>query len=93
MHDKVTLKSDSKTASLTFISPSGNWDLRHALEMTYTPGDQWVASVDLNAGGVYEYNYVIINYETKEALEWQNGSNAVLAIIVDDTEVDVFDNW
>jgi len=45
------------------------------------------------AGGVYEYKYVIINYETKEALEWQNGSNAVLAIIVDDTEVEVFDNW
>jgi len=71
----------------------GNWDIRYALEMTYTPGDQWVASVDLAAGGVYEYKYVIINYETKEALEWQNGSNAVLAIIADDTEVEVFDNW
>lgn len=61
--------------------------------MSYTPGDQWVATVQLAAGAVYEYKYVMVNYETKEALEWQSGSNAVLAVVVDEDEVAVFDNW
>jgi hypothetical protein len=37
--------------------------------------------------------YVLIDYETKQALEWQLGSNAVLAVVVSETEVKVFDNW
>lgn len=40
-----------------------------------------------------QYKYVIINYETKQALEWQSGSNAVLAVVVDEARVEVFDNW
>lgn len=37
--------------------------------------------------------YVLIDYETKQALEWQMGSNAVLAVVVSESEVSVFDNW
>jgi hypothetical protein len=61
--------------------------------MRWTPGDCWVATVLLPAGGVYEYKYVLIDYESKQALEWQLGSNAVLAVVVSETEVKVVDNW
>jgi hypothetical protein len=52
-----------------------------------------MATVLLPAGGVYEYKYVLIDYESKQALEWQLGSNAVLAVVVSETEVKVVDNW
>lgn len=71
----------------------GSWNLKDALELRWTAGDQWVATVPLPAGGVYEYKYVLIDYETKKALEWQMGSNAVLAVVVSETDVNVYDNW
>ncbi|KAJ9519208.1 hypothetical protein QJQ45_017865 [Haematococcus lacustris] len=71
----------------------GSWNLRNSVELRWSAGDQWVATVHLPAGGVYEYKYVLIDFETKQALEWQNGSNAVLAVVVSETEVNVYDNW
>ncbi len=72
---------------------AGAWNIKNAVELRWTAGDQWVASVPLPAGGVYEYKYVLIDYETKQALEWQSGSNAVLAVVVSETDLDVYDNW
>lgn len=72
---------------------AGSWTLQNAVEMRWTAGDVWVADVKLPAGAVYEYKYVLIDFATKKAIEWQGGSNAVLAVLVSDTEVNVIDNW
>ncbi len=45
---------------------AGNWNLRSALELRWTAGDVWVANVQLPVGGVYEYKYVLIDYDTKQ---------------------------
>lgn len=38
--------------------------------MRWTDGDVWVASVQLPVGGVYEYKYVLVNYDTKQASQY-----------------------
>ncbi len=72
---------------------AGDWNLKTAVDMRWSPGDLWVATVQLPAGFVYEYKYVLVDYSSKTALEWQAGSNAVLAVVVSETDVSVFDNW
>ncbi len=33
----------------------GNWDVNKALQLQWTEGDRWVATLELPAGAVYEY--------------------------------------
>lgn len=39
------------------------------------PGDNWTATVQLPAGGVFEYKYVVIDHNTKQAISWQVGKH------------------
>ena len=50
---------------------SGSWSLPKALELSYTAGDTWSATVALPAGGVFEYKYVVIDFGSKQAIAWQ----------------------
>lgn len=33
----------------------GSWDVNKALQLQWTEGDRWVATIELPAGAVYEY--------------------------------------
>lgn len=35
--------------------PAGCWDLNKAVDLQWTEGDRWMATMDLPAGSVYEY--------------------------------------
>ena len=52
-----------------------------------------MANIQLPAGSVVEYKYVLVNYESKAAMAWQSGGNSVLAIDVDERMLEVEDNW
>eukprot|EP00198_Chlamydomonas_reinhardtii_P007488 XP_001696825.1 predicted protein [Chlamydomonas reinhardtii] len=72
----------------------GNWDINKALVLSWTDGDRWVATIELPAGSVYEYKYVLVDHDGRSALAWQGGSNSVLAIGDQDEQgVEVQDNW
>ncbi|GAX79511.1 hypothetical protein CEUSTIGMA_g6952.t1 [Chlamydomonas eustigma] len=71
----------------------GSWTLAKALELTWSAGDFWTAKVQLPAGGVFEYKYVVIDFNTKEAVMWQDGANSVLALDLNEKDVAVVDNW
>ncbi|MEW5305813.1 MAG: hypothetical protein WDW36_008330 [Sanguina aurantia] len=72
---------------------SSSWKLSDALDLKWTDGDKWTATIDLPAGSVYEYKYVLIDYHSKTALSWQGGNNSVLALGGADGAVEVSDNW
>lgn len=42
---------------------------------------------------MYEYKYVVIDFATKQPVMWQSGGNAVLAVDLSETKLDVKDNW
>jgi hypothetical protein len=52
----------------------------------------WNASVDLPAGTVTEYKYVVVG-QGGHAAAWQQGNNSVLALRQSDDIVEVYDNW
>lgn len=43
--------------------------------------------MDLPAGRILEYKYVLVDSSTRQALSWQQGNNSVLALRQDDREV------
>lgn len=57
----------------------GEWDPNRAVELEWTEGDVWKACVDLPAGGVYFYKYVVKN-DVGETVRWQDGSNSMLVL-------------
>ncbi|KXZ45404.1 hypothetical protein GPECTOR_55g310 [Gonium pectorale] len=72
----------------------GNWDINKALDLSWTEGDRWLATLELPAGSVYEYKYVLVDHDGRSALAWQGGGNSVLAIGDQDEQgVEVLDNW
>ncbi|GIL47784.1 hypothetical protein Vafri_3909 [Volvox africanus] len=72
----------------------GSWDINKALVLNWTEGDRWVATVELPAGAVYEYKYVLVDHDSRATLAWQGGSNSVLALGDQDEQgVEVQDNW
>lgn len=72
----------------------GSWDVNKALQLQWTEGDRWVATIELPAGAVYEYKYVLVDNDGRNTLAWQGGSNSVLAIGDSDEQgVEVQDNW
>ncbi|GIL89331.1 hypothetical protein Vretimale_18659 [Volvox reticuliferus] len=72
----------------------GSWDINKALVLNWTEGDRWVATVELPAGAVYEYKYVLVDHDSRTTLAWQGGGNSVLALGDQDEQgVEVQDNW
>lgn len=70
----------------------GNWVLNAAVPLKWNEGDNWSGSVDLPAGSIVEYKYVVVNNQG-HAVMWQSGNNSVLALKHQDSELDVYDNW
>ena len=66
---------------------AGSWQLSQSLELKWSEGDQWTASIELPAGRIAEYKYVLVDSSGSIALAWQQGNNSVLALRQDDREV------
>mmetsp|Transcript_4600 Transcript_4600/g.11817 ORF Transcript_4600/g.11817 Transcript_4600/m.11817 type:complete len:401 (+) Transcript_4600:254-1456(+) len=69
----------------------GGWDVAHAPVMSWTEGNVWRAAVELSQSSVVEYKYVLV--EEHGADTWQHGNNNVLAIKVNQSRLEVTDNW
>jgi Starch binding domain len=70
----------------------GNWVLADGVPLAWSEGDMWNATVDLPAGTVTEYKYVVVG-QGGHAAAWQQGNNSVLALRQADDVVEVYDNW
>ncbi|KAI8466497.1 MAG: hypothetical protein J3K34DRAFT_524496 [Monoraphidium minutum] len=71
----------------------GAWDVSKAPRMVWSNGDLWSAELELDAGTVYEYKYVLIDYDGRTACWWQGGGNCVIALQWLDQAVDIYDTW
>ena len=60
----------------------GGWVLRNGAELEWGEGHRWSVTVEVPAGGIVEYKYVVLQPDGIQALQWQEGNNAVLAIMV-----------
>ncbi len=56
----------------------GRWNQNKALAMTWGEGGNWWANVDLPAGGVFFYKYVV--KMASGQYRWQDGANNLLAL-------------
>jgi hypothetical protein len=77
----------------TTPNTTGAWNLAKAPFLRWSEGDLWNVTLELAAGGVYEYKYVVVESDGVTAASWQRGANNVLALQMSDTEVEVYDNW
>ena len=83
-----------QSLKLVGASPElGNWVLSSGINMTWSEGDNWHCTVELPAGGVFEYKFVVVDHNSQTAVAWQSGNNSVLALRHADDFVEVFDNW
>eukprot|EP00892_Ulva_mutabilis_P000197 jgi/Ulvmu1/10178/UM006_0134.1 len=71
----------------------GNWQHKAAPEMQWSDGHKWNVTVEVPAGHVVEYKYVVLQPDGLTALQWQQGNNAVLAILPGESRLEVQDNW
>lgn len=62
----------------------GRWDSERAIQMMWTPGDIWLAEVELPAGSVCFYKYLLAD---GNSMEWQKGANHVLALPTEEHHV------
>jgi hypothetical protein len=60
----------------------GMWHHKAAPEMQWNNGHQWSVTVEVPAGQILEYKYVVLQPDGLTALHWQSGNNAVLALMV-----------
>ncbi|KAF8059142.1 hypothetical protein HT031_005314 [Scenedesmus sp. PABB004] len=72
---------------------AGAWNLAKAPFLRWSEGDLWNVALEVAAGGVYEYKYVVVEGDGVTAASWQRGANNVLALQLSDEEVEVYDNW
>ena len=70
----------------------GSWVLSEGVNLTWSEGDMWNATVELPSTSVLEYKYVVVG-SGGHAVSWQSGNNSVLAISDEDEDVEVHDNW
>lgn len=49
--------------------------------------------MQLPAGRIVEYKYVVLSADGRHATAWQGGNNSVLAVQAGEKAVEVFDNW
>ncbi|CAK0782270.1 hypothetical protein CVIRNUC_005612 [Coccomyxa viridis] len=71
----------------------GAWQLRDGPDLSWTEGNNWRAVIELPAGTVHEYKYVLLDSHSGQALNWQRGNNSVLAIKAGEDRIEVMDNW
>lgn len=57
----------------------GAWELERATALEWHEGSVWKLSVELPAGGVFFYKY-IVKGANGEVLRWQDGSNSMLVL-------------
>ncbi len=57
----------------------GAWDVSRATALEWTEGHAWKTSVELPAGGVFFYKYVVVR-DDGEIVRWQDGSNSMLVL-------------
>lgn len=60
----------------------GMWQHKAAPELQWNDGHMWSVAVEVPAGQVLEYKYVVMQPDGLTALHWQSGNNAVLALMV-----------
>ena len=70
----------------------GRWILADGSPLVWSDGDQWNVTVEIPAGTVVEYKYVVVG-QGGHAVSWQTGNNSVLALRQADDVLDVYDNW
>ena len=70
----------------------GDWILSDSIDLQWSEGDMWHATLELPANSVVEYKYVVVGHGG-HAVAWQSGNNSVLALAEGDEEVEVHDNW
>ena len=63
-------------------SSLGNWDMPSSPELQWSAGHLWQVTIHLPRGTVHEYKFVICHSDGYTAAAWQQGNNAVLAILV-----------
>ena len=68
---------------------AGAWQLRDGPDLSWTEGNNWRAVIELPAGTVHEYKYVLLDSHSGQALTWQRGNNSVLAIKAGEDRVEV----
>ena len=56
----------------------GAWDIVDAVPMRWTEGGMWVGDVELPAGGVFFYKYVVKTLDS--GFRWQDGANNLLVL-------------
>jgi len=57
----------------------GAWDPSRAAALEWTEGHAWKTSVELPAGGVFFYKYIVVR-DDGEIVRWQDGSNSMLVL-------------
>ena len=62
-------------------------------ELRWSSGDKWSAVVEIPAGAIVEYKYVLLEGDGLSAIAWQQGNNNVLAVGHADDNLEVFDTW
>ena len=68
---------------------AGAWQLRDGPDLSWTEGNNWRAVIELPAGTVHEYKYVLLDSHSGQALNWQRGNNSVLAIKAGEDRIEV----
>ena len=67
--------------------------LAQGAELQWSANDMWNTIVELPAGAIVEYKYVLLENDGARAIAWQRGNNSVLAVGHADDDVEVYDNW
>ena len=60
----------------------GSWQHSQGAEMTWGEGHHWSVTVEVPVGTLVEYKFVVLEPDGHTALQWQQGNNAVLAVMV-----------
>lgn len=89
---KIHVDYGQRVCLVGSVPELGSWVLADSVAMEWSEGDMWNAVVELPAGGVLEYKYVVVG-QGGHAVSWQSGNNSVLAVALEDEELEVHDNW
>lgn len=71
----------------------GKWLVSQGGELEWSSGDKWNVILEIPAGAIVEYKYVLLEGDGLSAIAWQQGNNNVLAVGHTDDNVEVFDTW
>ncbi len=60
--------------------PAGKWLVSQGGELEWSSGDKWNVILEIPAGAIVEYKYVLLEGDGVTAVAWQQGNNNVLAV-------------